>query len=150
MTLAKYAIVQVLLDSGKYEGEFGRAMVYIARLHVYHPWPKSVFLKTSVSRLEKLPSCVNARTLEFPALWRLHSFKSFGGNFVQMNVSVASFSPRLIFLQYNASILTFKSETNFDFVWNWYCRDFVKNHDSNLACDWLKPFSGLIIFHIFS
>ena len=23
--------------------------------------------------------------------------------------------------------------------------DFVKNHDSNLACDWLKSFSGMII-----
>ena len=26
----------------------------------------------------------------------------------------------------------------------WHCRDFVKNHDSNLACDWQKPFSGMM------
>ena len=24
----------------------------------------------------------------------------------------------------------------------------MKNHDSNLACDWLKPFSGMIIIKI--
>ena len=68
------------------------------QLHVYNPWPKNLFLKTNISRLEKLHSCVHTRTLEFPALWRLHSFKRFGGNFVT-NASVASSSPRLIFIE---------------------------------------------------
>ena len=29
-------------------------------------------------------------------------------------------------------------------VSSWHCRNFVKNHDSNLACDWQKSFSRMI------
>ena len=41
---------------------------------------------------------MKAHTLEFPALWRLHSFKSFDGNFVT-NASVALLSPLLNFFE---------------------------------------------------
>ena len=80
-----------------------------------NPWPKTVLMKTKIFRLEKLHSCVNPRTLEFPALWRLHSFKRFGRNFV-LNVqwmSVASFSPFLIFFEV---IQWYHADENFTFV----------------------------------
>ena len=95
---------RVLSSHGLYFGEIKQVLIFskigqkTARLHVFSSLTKNVFLKIQVSRLEKLHSCVKACTLEFPALWRLHSFKSFHRNFV-MNVSVALLSLLLNFFE---------------------------------------------------
>ena len=47
-----------------------------ARLHVHHPWPKSIFLKAKISRPEKRHEFIRERTThQFPALGRPCTFK---------------------------------------------------------------------------
>ena len=65
------SLCRFLLDSGKYQGKFGGAMVCILAspydMFIIPDQKIHVFLKTKNSRLEKLHSCVNAQT-SFPRL----------------------------------------------------------------------------------
>ena len=117
------------------------------------PDQKMYFWKTNISRLKKLHSCVmNERTREPPALWRLQ----FGRDLCHECVCRFVFSAFDFLLSntmiprwwkfYFCSWLSRDKPICLCFrLKSWHYRDFVKNHDSNLACDWPKSFSGMII-----
>ena len=91
-------------------------------------------------------------THQFPALGRPHSFKKYVCN---KCVCRFIFSP-FKFLWIDSMIPCWWKFYFCSWLWrekpsclwfrlkSWHCRDFVKTHGSNLACDWPKSFSGMI------
>ena len=96
------------------------------------------------------------RAHKFPALWRppLLQKTSLGGiskeyvcRFIFSSFSFL-WSGTMIARWSKSYFCSWLSREKRNCLWfrlkSWHCRDLVKNHDSDLSCDWLESFSGMI------